>query len=247
MTQCWWGAIKVMVYAAFYHASPAAATAPMTLGQVITYTWLAQGFLALNPWSCDPEVALAMRTGAVAQDCLRPVDLYWLWYAKAAGWMTSRALPRSALMFALAGVVLPLIGLNDWAWRLPPNVTQAVLFAVSLLLLVVLASSIVMLLNLAVTVTLNDRGVNSLFGSAAVVLSGSLIPLPLAPDWLQTFLFVQPSAGLVDIPFRIYSGNLAGRMALAGVGLQAAWTVVFIVVGRLWMKRVLRRLEIQGG
>jgi ABC-2 type transport system permease protein len=246
-TQCWWGAIKVMDNAAFYQATPAAADAPMTLAQVITYTWLAQGFLALNPWSCDPEVALAVRTGAVAHDCLRPVDTYWLWYAKAAGWMTARALPRAALMFALAGIVLPLVGLNAWAWALPPNAAQAILFAVSLLLVVALSASIVMLLNLAVTVTLNDRGVNSLFGSAAVVLSGNLVPLPLAPDWLQTFLFVQPSAGLVDIPFRIYSGNLAGNMALAGMGLQALWTLAFIVGGRLWMTRVLHRLEIQGG
>jgi ABC-2 type transport system permease protein len=246
-TQCWWGAIKVMVYAAFYHASPAAANAPMTLAQVITYTWLAQGFLALNPWQCDPEVALAVRTGAVGQDFLRPVSVYALWYARAAGWMTSRALPRAVLMFLLAGILLPLLGLHEWAWTLPPSGTQAGLFAVSLLLVVALASSLVVVLNLAVAVTLNDRGVNSLFGSTAVVLSGHLIPLPLAPDWLRTFLFVQPSAGLVDIPFRIYSGNLTGRLALAGIGLQLVWTIAFIALGRIGMTRVARRLEIQGG
>src|SRR6185295_2305851 len=69
-TQCWWGAIKVMVYAAFYRASAMAAAAPITLGQVITYTWMAQAFLALTPWVCDPEVALSVRTGAVAYDRL---------------------------------------------------------------------------------------------------------------------------------------------------------------------------------
>jgi ABC-2 type transport system permease protein len=33
---------------------------------------------------------------------LRPVNTYTLWYVRAAGWMTSRALPRAALMFLLA-------------------------------------------------------------------------------------------------------------------------------------------------
>lgn len=246
-TQCWWGAIKVMVYAAFYRSSAQAAGAPMTLAQVVTYTWLSQAFLALNPWSCDPDVALAVRTGAVGQDRVRPVDLYALWYARAAGWMTSRALPRAALMFLLTGVLFPLLGLTAWAWSPPPTVAQAALFALSLVLVVTLSSSIVMLLNIAVTITLNDRGVNSLLSGPVIVLSGNLIPLALLPDWLHRALFIQPFAGLVDIPFRIYSGNLHGAEALAGIGLQAAWTVVFIVVGRIAMARAMDRLEVQGG
>lgn len=247
MTQCWWGAIKVMVYSAFYHASATASTAPMTLAQVVTYTWLAQAFLALSPWGADPDIALAVRTGSVSQDFLRPLDAYWLWYVRAAGWMAARALPRSLLMFVLAGVVLPLLGLGEWAWMPPPNVGQALLFVTSLGLVVALASSIVMLLNIAVTLTLNDRGVNSLFSAVAAVFSGNIVPLPLAPDWLRGALFVQPLAGLVDIPFRIYSGNLAGTRAVAGIGLQIGWTIVFVAVGHAWMRTLERRLEIQGG
>jgi ABC-2 type transport system permease protein len=247
LTQCWWGTTKVMVYAAFYHASPVAGAAPIALAQVITYTWLGQGFLALSPWSCDPDVALAVRTGVVAYDRLRPVDAYALWYARAAGWMTARALPRAALMFLVAGIGLPLLGLGEWAWALPPNPEQAALFAVSGTLVVALSSAITMLLNIAVTATLDDRGVNQLLSPFTVVLSGSLIPLVLYPDWLHRALFLQPFAGVVDIPFRVYSGNLAGGAAWAGIGLQAFWTLAFVVGGRIWMERVMRRLEVQGG
>jgi ABC-2 type transport system permease protein len=246
MTQCWWGALKVMVYAAFYSSSSAAAAAPITLSQVITYTWLAQAFLALTPWACDPEIAQATRTGAVGYDRLRPVDTYWLWYARAAGWMTSRALPRSALMFLLAGVALPLSGLGEWSWRLPPGAAQAMLFVVSLALVVALSSAIVMLLNVGAVAILNDRGVNSMLGPVAVVLSGNLIPLALFPDWMHLALFVQPFAGIVDIPFRIYSGNLAGGRAWAGIGLQTFWTVALVAVGHAGMTAVMRRLSMQG-
>lgn len=246
-TQCWWGAIKVMVYAAFYHASTAAATAPMTLSQVITYTWLGQAFLVLSAWSSDPEVGLLMRSGAVGQDRLRPVDTYALWFARTAGWMTSRAVPRAALMFACAGIVLPLLGLSDWAWRLPPSVAQGALFAVSMVGVVLLSTSVTMLLNIAVVVTLNDRGINSLMSPFTIVLSGNLIPLPLFPDWMRAALFYQPFAGLVDIPFRIYSGNLSGGMALIGITLQLGWTAAFVSLGRWWMERVMRHLEMQGG
>src|SRR3954469_10120024 len=74
LTQCWWGAIKIMVYAAFYRTSTGTTHPAITLAQVATYTWLNQGLLALMPWGCDPEVALAMRTGVVGYDRLRPVD-----------------------------------------------------------------------------------------------------------------------------------------------------------------------------
>jgi ABC-2 type transport system permease protein len=52
---------------------------------------------------------------------------------------------------------------------------------------------------------------------------------------------------LVDIPFRIYSGNLAGALAGQGIALQLFWTVVLVAVGRVSMERAMRRLEVQGG
>lgn len=246
MTQCWWGAIKVMIYAAFYHASPAAASAPITLAQTITYTWLAQGFLALTPWGADPDVGLAVRTGAVGYDRLRPVDTYFLWYARAAGWMTARALPRAALMFALAGVVLPLLGLDEWALSTPPNITQALMFGLSLSLAITLSCAVVMLLNVAVTAALNDRWVNSVLSPFTIVLTGQLIPLSLYPDWMHRALFVQPFAGLVDIPFRVYSGNLSGASAWFGIVLQAFWTIALVLIGRVALERVMQRVEMQG-
>jgi ABC-2 type transport system permease protein len=80
-----------------------------------------------------------------------------------------------------------------------------------------------------------------------IVLSGALIPLPLFPDWLQPALALQPFAGLVDTPFRIYSGHLTGGEALAAPARQAAWTLILIGLGRLLMTRVMARVQVQGG
>jgi ABC-2 type transport system permease protein len=247
LTQCWWGAIKIMVYAAFYRASKAAAHPAITLAQVATYTWLNQGLLALMPWGCDPEIALAVRSGVVTYDRLRPVDAYAFWYARAAAFMTSRAAPRAILMALVAGLGLPLLGVRELSWAPPPSVGQFALFAVSLVLMVSLSSAIMLLLDIAVVVTLNDRWVSQSLNPLLVVLSGSLVPLALYPDWAQRALFFQPFAGVVDIPFRIYSGNLAGTVAYEGLALQLLWSVVLVTFGRLWMERVMRRLEAQGG
>ena len=246
-TQCWWGGIKIMVYAAFFDAAGAAARSPISLSQAITYTWLAQAFLSLNPWSGDPDVAAKVRTGAVSYDRLRPLDAYSYWYANAAAWMTARAAPRSALMFALTGVIFPLVGLSAWAWSPPAGLQAALLFSVSMVLVVLLSSSIVMLINICVAATLTDRGFNTLMAPIAILLTGNLVPLPFFPDWARTALFIQPFAGVVDIPFRIYFGQLNGTMALAGIGLQVFWTLVLVGLGRLWLGRVMGRLQVQGG
>lgn len=245
-TQCWWGGIKVMVLAAFY-AGAAAADAPMSLAQAITYTWLAQGLLALLPWSGDPEVAQAVRTGAVAYDRLRPVDAYALWFVRSAGWSAARALPRVALMLAFAGLALPLLGLHDWAWQPPAGVAACLGFAASALLALLLSASLVMLLNIAAAAALNERGINALAVPAVIVLSGNLLPLALLPDAWQTALLLQPLAGVMDIPARIYFGQLGGAQALAGLGLQCGWTLLLVALGRVAMRRTLHRLEVQGG
>ena len=245
-TQCWWGGIKVMVYAAFF-AGAAAGDARITLSQVITYTWLAQAFLVLSPWTGDPEISQAVRTGAIGYERLRPIDTYNWWYVRAAAWMTARALPRALLMLAVAGVAFPLLGLDAWSWRPPADGLAFGLFTLSMLLVVLVSSAFVMLLNISAVVTMDERGVNTLVASLLIALSGNLLPLALYPDWMQTFLLVQPFASFLDIPFRIYFGGLTGWGAAAGLALQAFWTLVMIAIGRAWMVRVMAKLQMQGG
>ena len=247
-TQCWWGGIKVMVLAAFYGgASAAAGDAPMSLQHAITYTWLAQGLLALLPWMGDPEVAQAVRTGSIAYDRLRPVDAYVLWFVRTTGWIAARVLPRLALMLAFAGVILPLVGQGQWGWQLPAGVGALAGFIVSMLLALLLSAALVMLLNIAVVSALNERGINTLAVPVVIVLSGNLLPLTLLPDAWQTFLLIQPLAGVIDIPARIYFGQMAGLNALAGMALQVLWIVPLVAFGRAVLARTMRRLEVQGG
>ena len=51
-TQLWWGAIRILVFAAFYGVN--AAAAPISFADAVTYVWLGQALLALQPWIADP-------------------------------------------------------------------------------------------------------------------------------------------------------------------------------------------------
>ena len=56
-----------------------------------------------------------------------------------------------------------------------------------------------------------------------------------------------PFAGLIDTPFRIYSGHLAGAEALRALLVQAAWVVALVAAGHRLMALGIRKVVIQGG
>jgi len=127
------------------------------------------------------------------------------------------------------------------------GVAAALAFALSMLLGLALSTAMVMLLNVATLSALNERGINALSAPLVIVLSGNLLPLALLPDAWQTALLVQPLAGLMDIPARLYFGQLRGADALLGLALQCFWTALLVATGRWLLVRTMRRLQVQGG
>jgi len=244
MTQCWWGGIKVMVLTAFFAASSGA---PMSLPQAIDYVWLGQALFTMLPWSGDPDVARMVRTGDVAYERLRPLDTYAFWYSRAVARRTANPTLRALPMLLTAGVLFRLVGWSAYALRAPSDVAAALLFAASIALVIALSASVSALIDALTVATLSDRGVTVLAAPLVIVLSGSLVPLPLFPDWAQPVLRNQPFAGLMDTPFRIYSGHLAGSDAVLALALQAFWVATLVIVGRMVMARVMSRLQTQGG
>jgi ABC-2 type transport system permease protein len=116
-----------------------------------------------------------------------------------------------------------------------------------MLSVLLLSSAMVMLINIATVASMTERGVNTLMVPLVNILSGSIVPLLFFPDWMQWVLFIQPFAGLVDIPYRIYFGNLAGSGALAGIIQQLVWTAILVLIGKQLLARVIGRMQVQGG
>ena len=80
-----------------------------------------------------------------------------------------------------------------------------------------------------------------------MVAKFSVVPLPLLPDALQTWLYWQPLRGLADVPFRIYTGHIPVATCLDDLALQFAWTGLLVLAGHRLLARGLGRLVVQGG
>jgi ABC-2 type transport system permease protein len=244
-TQLFWGAIKLMVLGAFYAMRPEGQ--PLTWEEIVVYVWLGQALLATLPWNVDPELAQEIRSGNVAYELVRPVDLYGYWFARTAAFRVASASMRSVLVFVFAMGLLPLVGYHEWALPLPRDLSAGFLFTLSLGGAVAMAVALTMLLHISLITSLSGQGVNYVLPGIVMVLCGLIVPLPLFPDWMQPFLVAQPFRGLADVPYRIYSGDIGGAQALRDIAQQLVWAGVFVVAGRAWLSRAMRRVVIQGG
>lgn len=244
-TQFFWGAIKVMVFVAFF--AVATGPQPLSLPEILVYIWLGQALLGLLPWNVDPEIAGHVRTGNVAYELLRPLDLYGFWFARTLAFRAAPTLLRMVPMLVVAYAGLPLIGLGEWALPWPAGAAAAALFLVSLSATLVLSTAITMVMHVSLMWTLSGEGLNRLMPGVVPLMSGLVVPLPLYPDWLQGVLFWQPFRGLADVPFRIYSGHIPPHAAVVEIALQLGWSALIVGFGMWLLGRGGQRVVVQGG
>lgn len=245
-TQLFWGAIKLMILAAFYAAAPAG-SAPMPLPAVVAYVWLGQAFLGLLPWNVDPEIAMLIRSGGVAYELARPLDLYTWWFFRTVAYRTAGTTLRCLPMGVFAMLVLPLLGYSAWALQPPVTLMAGLLFSIAMGMAVLLSCAVTMLMHIALVWTLSGEGINRMMPSIVTLGTGMILPLPLFPEWLQPILQWQPLRGIVDVPYRIYSGDILPGAAIGEIALQACWGALLISVGRGLLAMQMRRLVVQGG
>jgi ABC-2 type transport system permease protein len=244
-TQGFFGLVLVMVYEAFYRS--VTAPQPMTFAEVVSYVWLGQALLAMFPWNTDGEIRTMVRNGAVAYELCRPIDLYALWYVRALAWRTAPTILRAVPMCLIAAVVLPLVGLGEWRLAGPPSAAAALAFGATLAGTLLLGCAMTTLLHISLLWTISGEGAVLLLTTLSTFLSGMIVPLPLFPGWMQPIVQALPFAGLVDGPFRVFTGHIPPGDAGSVLRHQIAWTIALVVFGRWLLARGLRRLVVQGG
>ena len=240
-TQFFWGFMLIMIYEAFYRSSDAVPA--MTLSQTCRYIWLQQAFLMLTMmWSRDPEVLELIRSGGIAYELARPVDLYGLWYARFLGQQLSGAALRF-LPVLIVACLLP----APYRMTLPPSAAHFALFLLALALSALLGTALLELTYIFTLRTLDFAGPGFVMNALSDFFSGSVILLPFMPRAIRRIAFVLPFRYLADFPYRLYVGNIPLPEAALSLCVSAGWCVILTAGGRLLMRRFLRRAVIQGG
>ena len=241
VTQFAWGFMELLAFAAFYRGNPAAF--PMTFQQTVNYIWIQQAFLAMfMTWFFEAEIFNAITSGSIAYEMVRPLDLYGRWFCQSLGTRLARSLLRFPLVLLVA-FLIP----GQFRMTLPPDALQLSLFVISALLALLVVAAFSMLIYISVFFTLSASGTRLIAAVTVDFLAGGVVPLPFFPDKFRAVVELLPFAAMQNMPLRIYSGNIAGLDAAGGVLFQVFWLFALVLLGRLWMRKALRHVVVQGG
>jgi ABC-2 type transport system permease protein len=190
--------------------------------EAVTYVWLAQGLLsvvaAFGPsWS---ELALRVRSGDVATDLQRPLDLQGAGLAQDCGRAAYQLLFRA----------------------LPPFLFGAAVFGVT-----VPGDPVRFLMNLSSFWLLDYRGPLTLALAVTTLLSGMAVPLVFFPEPLGDVVRALPFAAMLQTPIDVYLGEELGGSTAGVLALQALWIAALLGLGRLVLAAATRKLVVQGG
>ncbi len=240
LTQIFWGFMLIMIYEAYYRAG---IETPMEWAQLVSYVWIGQSLFAFTYLGYkDKDIIESLVTGQVSYELVRPSNLYWFWYIKLAAGKLASSLLRFIPMIIIASLIPGEYGLSA-----PPTFAALVLFIITLMLGFILSVAILMIVYILLFYTVSSRG---LFNIATVItdfFAGGTVPIPFMPPVLQTICYALPFRLIMDLPFRIYVGNIGAAEALQSILIQIVWIVITTLIGSAFINKATRRLEVQGG
>jgi ABC-2 type transport system permease protein len=179
-------------------------------------------------WELDREI----RLGELSPKLLRPIDPLWGHLADA---------------FAEKLVRLPLVALPVglgmlWAGVRLPTTLDALAGGLLLLLGALLLRFFQQYATGLITFWSDQSvGLERIYFSVALVLSGSLAPLDLFPAALRSVLPWTPFPYLIDVPVQALLGRLTGPDLLQALLVQSAWLLLFLFATRWLWRSGLRR------
>ncbi|MBN2392647.1 MAG: ABC-2 family transporter protein [Anaerolineae bacterium] len=236
-TNFFFGLLRASVMIALYNARAEVAGIP--LQAAITYTALTQGivaYLSLFYWG---NVMLAVRSGDIASDLLKPMDYFAFWCAQDIG--------RAIAHFFLRGVTIMLAYAVFFKITLPQTFAQWLALGVALCLSLLVSFGWRFLINLTAFWTPDARGIGRVAFGLSWFLSGFLMPLRFFPNWFVTLCRLTPFPAMVNTVVEVYLGTLQGPALLAALGEQVLWAVLLFAICQFVMRAGVRRLVIQGG
>ncbi|MCD0485854.1 ABC-2 family transporter protein [Streptacidiphilus sp. ASG 303] len=234
------GFILSSTYLALWHARPG--LGGYSAEAAVTYIWIGQALLAtVAVWGggFQDELQARIRSGDVAVDLYRPVDLQAWWLAGDLG--------RAAFQLLARGAAPLLVGALAYRLRLPHAAETWAAFLLSAALAVTVSFAVRYLVSLTGFWLLDADGVRALVGITGMFLSGMLLPLALFPGALGAAARVLPWSAMVQVPCDVLLERRTGGALARALGFQLLWAVLLLGAGRAVQGAATRRVVVQGG
>ena len=194
------------------------------LGLMSAYVWLSQGLLSAVAAMGQAEIGERIKSGDIAVDFTRPLDLQT--------WHLCQDLGRGLYTLLPRGVPSVLVGAATFGLTMPTTALPYVLGVVSLL---------------AGFWVVETRGLTLLYSVVSTFLMGLAVPVRLFPEWLALIANATPFPSILMAPIDVFSGRVLGWEAARVIAIQLMWALLIAVIGRVLTRAGRIKMEVQGG
>lgn len=214
--------------------------AGMDFPAMVTYVIVAQVVSGLAGFFfVEGSIASKIREGSIANELVVPMHYQLKQLCETLGFVGVRGAITGGIMFAVGYFCLDM--------RLPASWTAAMIFPVSVFLGIIIESSMGFCAAMTAFYTTNLFGVVMTRRMISDFFSGALVPLTFFPPALASVSNLLPFQATVFIPVSIYMGTMSPDEILRALAVQIFWAALAWTAGAFVWRRVIRRLEVQGG
>lgn len=211
--------------------------------QLVNYFWLINCFYpVVSAWVVDYDLNTIIKSGNVAYEYIKPLDIYWSWFMRVIGQRLSQ-LCLSSLPIILVICYLP----AKFKFHLIVTPQKFLCFGVAICLALILNVILSLLVYISVFYTYSVVGSLLVFGSIMEFTGGTVIPFNLFPNLLQHLFKLFPFWYGSAFPFQYITNQISNYQFIHGMLLQVVWIVIACGIGKAWLNRRLHKVEIQGG
>lgn len=205
---------------------------------LVGYAWLAQAFFAPTQVWGMPEMADRIRSGDIAVDLVRPLDVQ----------LSALATDMGRSGYELLFRCVPLVVLGALFFGVAPaSAATLALGFVALALATAVSFAFRFLIESGTFYVLHERGSLTLSMLTVSLFSGLVVPVPLFPDWLEQLVELTPFPSMLQTPIDVFLGSTGGKSPLWVIGQQVVWLLVLLASGRVAFELGYRRAVVQGG
>lgn len=211
----------------------------VTVDTMMTYTVISSAISVVLITNVERRLQNSVRTGTIAVDMVRPVNIFKVFFAEDLGNLTALVF-QNLIPILIVGAVL--IGVPK-----PASPISLLLFGVSLFLAYCINYLLAVLFGMLAFSIIEMDALFQVKKHLIRLLSGSIIPIWFMPQWFAAVLKCLPFVYLYQMPLDMYIGKYTPQSLVWGLGVQCVWVIGLYFVYQIRQKSVIKQLMVQGG
>lgn len=234
-------ALTMIAIGFFWNAAYGEQTAALgvTRESMLTYNVISTLMGSLYYMGVEDRIADAVKSGSIATDMIKPVNLFSIYLAEDIGNFVINLFRTTLPLFFVAllvfGVPAPASAVHFGLFLLSFVLGYGINWTFSAIFAMISFSAI----DLGPAFSVKYHFVN--------LLSGAIIPMWFFPNWLRSAMNCLPFVHMFQTPLSIYIGKYSLSECVFPLAVQGVWFLLLTIAFLYAQKRATRRVLVQGG